>query len=604
MAQGEPFDPRPILATLPSLPGVYRMVNDAAEVIYVGKARDLKRRVSSYFHKRHANPRTLRMVEQVRHIEITITASEAEALLLEGNLIKSLSPRFNVLFKDDKSYPYILISRHPYPQIRLHRGSLNEGHDYFGPYPNAWAAREVINHLQRIFKLRTCEDSVFRNRSRPCLLHQIHRCSAPCVGAIAQADYQSDIDNARRFLAGKESEVLDALRREMAASSDALDFESAAAYRDRISLMQQVLSKQSVSSIRSRDVDVIAVYGDAEGAAVNLVMIRGGRHLGDKTFFPQNAEGADAQTVGEAFIAQHYADKPIPPVVVVNTPVDREGLSAELSARAGRSVQVVTRPVAERKAWLEGAANNARFALEQRRSQRSALGARVLSLQEALGLAHAPARMECIDISHTMGEATVGSCVVFEDGQPFKSDYRRYNITGITPGDDYAAMRNVLERRYRKLLGGEGKRPDLILIDGGRGQLNVAVAVMDELALADLPLVGIAKGEGRKPGLETLIFPEDGKNLHLPSDNPGFHLIQAIRDEAHRFAITGHRAKRSRARTQSVLEELEGVGARRRQKLLERFGGLRGVQNASVEDLAAVSGIGLALARKIYQQLH
>ena len=599
------FDLAAFLKTLPNQPGVYRMLNAAGEVIYVGKARDLKRRVSSYFQKTHDNPRTHLMVSQIARVEITLTGSEAEALLLEGNLIKGLLPRFNVLFKDDKSYPYIQLTAHPFPQIRLYRGMLDERHQYFGPYPNAWAAREVINHLQKLFRLRTCEDAVFRNRSRACLLHQIERCSAPCVGAIAQAQYGADIENARRFLGGHESEVLDDLRVSMQNASDALDFETAAHYRDRIALMQQVLSKQSVSSTtHGRDVDVIAIHRDAQAVALNLVMIRGGRHLGDKTLFPQNAEGVDEQTIVEAFMAQHYTDNPIPAVLITNAPLDQEGIAAMLGLRAGRTVHVVLRPHGERRAWLQGAQQNARFALEQRRAQQTAQGVRVAALQEALALAAPPLRMECFDISHTMGEATVGSCVVFENGQPFKDDYRRYNITGITPGDDYAAMRDVLERRYKKLMAGEGKLPDLLLIDGGSGQLNAAMAILGELGVRDIPIVGIAKGEGRKPGLEALIFPEAGKSLHLPMDHPGFHLLQAIRDEAHRFAITGHRARRGKARTHSTLEDVAGVGAKRRQKLLAQFGGLRGVQNASIEDLAAVAGIGLALARKIYQQLH
>lgn len=598
------FDHRAIIQTLPNTPGVYRMLNAAGEVIYVGKARDLKRRVSSYFQKNHISARTQLMVSQVNGIEVTLTASEAEALLLEGNLIKRFDPRFNVVFKDDKSYPYIQLSRHPYPQIRLYRGALDAQHQHFGPYPNVWAAREVINHLQRLFKLRTCEDTVFKNRSRACLLHQIERCSAPCVKAVTAEDYAADLRNAQRFLSGKESEVLDDLRRQMNKYSTAQEFEAAADLRDRIALMQQVLSKQAVSSTQARDVDVIAAYVSEEGAALNLVMIRGGQHLGDKTFFPNNAQGADAATICEAFIAQHYADDAIPRLLIVSDVQDQATTATLLSERSGHVVQVVCHPNGERRAWLMGAHKNAQFAFEQRRSQHSAQGARVTALQEALGLGMLPQRMECFDISHTQGEATVGSCVVFENGQPFKEDYRRYNITGITPGDDYAALRDVLERRYKKIMAGEGKRPDLILIDGGRGQLNQAISILTELGAQDIPMVGVAKGEGRKSGLETIIFPEAGKELHLAENNPGFHLIQAIRDEAHRFAITGHRARRAKTRIQSSLEAVGGVGAKRRQKLLAQFGGLRGVQNASVEDLAAVSGIGPALALKIYQQLH
>ncbi len=598
------FDIDAFLKALPNQPGVYRMLNVTGEVIYIGKARDLKRRVSSYFQKTHDNPRTRLMVSQVKKVEVTLTVSETEALLLESNLIKGFYPRFNVLFKDDKSYPYIQLSGHTFPQIRLYRGVLEGRHQYFGPYPNAWAAREVINHLQKLFLLRTCEDSVFKNRSRACLLHQIGRCSAPCVGARSREDYAIDLDNARRFLGGHESEVLDDMREAMEQSSSALDYETAAYYRDRVALMQQVLSKQSVSSAHGRDVDVVAVHQDHQGAALNLVMIRGGRHLGDKTLFPQNAEGADVKTIGDAFMAQHYSDNPIPPVIITNAPLDKETVAALLSERAGRTVHVVIRPHGERRAWLQGAEQNARFALEQQRAQRTAQGARVVALQEALGLSAPAMRMECFDISHTLGEATVGSCVVFENGQPFKEDYRRYNIGGIAPGDDYAALREVLERRYKKLLASEGKLPDLILIDGGRGQINTAVAILNELGMRDISLLGIAKGEGRKPGLEELIFPDAGKTLRLPTDHPGFHLLQAIRDEAHRFAITGHRARRGKARVHSTLEDIAGIGAKRRQKLLAQFGGLRGVQNASIEDLAAVAGIGLTLASKIYQQLH
>ena len=598
------FDLREFLKSLPHQPGVYRMCNAGGEVIYVGKARDLKRRVSSYFQKTHDNPRTCLMVSQVTSVEVTLTQSEAEALLLEWNHIKHFHPRFNVLFKDDKSYPYILLTDHVYPQIRLYRGALEARHRYFGPYPHAWSARQVIQHLQRLFRLRTCDDSVFRNRSRPCLLYQIQRCSGPCVGAIGEGAYGADLENARKFLSGQESEVLDALREAMNDASVALDYETAAHYRDRIALLQQVQARQSVSSVQERDVDVIAIVTEAGAVALNLVMIRGGRHLGDQTFFPQNSEGADPETVGEAFLMQHYAHHPIPPGIIVNALSDPALLSQALGAQAQRAVRVVCHPQGEGRAWLQGAEQNARFALEQRRAGHAAQGQRLAALQEALGLAALPERMECFDISHTGGEATMGACVVFEGGEPFKTDYRRYGITGVTPGDDYGALRFVLERRYRKLLAGEGKLPDLILIDGGRGQLNVALAVLADLGMRDIPMVGVAKGEGRKPGLEALIFPEAGKVLHLPPDHAGFHLVQAIRDEAHRFAITGHRNRRSRARNRSSLEEVAGIGAKRRQKLLTRFGGLRGVESASVEDIAAVPGIGMTLARKIYQQLH
>lgn len=598
------FDLKSYLASIPQLPGVYRMINGDDIVIYVGKARDLKRRVSSYFQKHHGSPRTAMMVSHVARVEVTLTRSEAEALLLESNLIKSLSPRYNVLFKDDKSYPYIMLTGQVHPQIRFYRGVFDPRNQYFGPYPNAWAVRETIGQLQKVFRLRTCEDSVFRNRSRPCLLHQIARCSAPCVGLISAEDYAKDVRHAKLFLEGKETEVMEDLTARMQAASDALDFETAAYCRDEISSLRRILSKQFVESTGGRDADVIAVHIDGALPVVNLVMVRGGRHLGDKSFFPSNADGVDQYAIGEAFIAQHYADKRIPPIVVTNGAEDSEALSRLLSEKAERTVLVVTQAIGERRTWLDMAVKNARLALAQRSAQETAQGTRLAAMQEALGLPAGPTRMECFDISHTMGELTVASCVVFEDGVAIKGDYRRYNITGITPGDDYAAMRDVLTRRYQKIAAGEGKMPDLVFIDGGRGQLNAAIAVMQEVGLPQLPLIGIAKGVERKPGLEELVFPDREHGLHLPADHPGLHLIQQIRDEAHRFAITGHRARREKARTKSSLEEIDGVGAKRRQRLLNRFGGLRGVLSASVDDLASVDGISRDLAEKIYRELH
>jgi excinuclease ABC subunit C len=599
-----PFDIKAFLASLPGLPGVYRMLNGADTVIYVGKARDLKRRVSSYFQKQHGSPRTAMMVSHVARVEITITGSEGEALLLESNLIKSLAPRYNVLFKDDKSYPYIMVTGQEFPQIRFYRGTFDPRHRYFGPYPNAWAVRETIGQLQKVFRLRTCDDTVFRNRSRPCLQHQIHRCSAPCVGYVSAEQYAKDIRHAELFLEGKESEVIEDLTQRMQTASEALDFETAAYCRDEIGSLRRILSKQFVESSGGRDADVIAVHCEGALPCVNLVMVRGGRHLGDKSFFPSNADGVDQYAIGEAFITQHYADKRIPPLIISNAIEDGEAIATLLAERAGRAVHVVTQPIGERRSWLEMALKNARMALGQRAAQQTATGLRLGAMQEALGLPPGPTRMECFDISHTMGELTLASCVVFEEGLAVKGDYRRYNITGITPGDDYAAMRDVLTRRYQKIAAGEGKMPDLVFIDGGRGQLNAAIAVMQELGLDSLPLVGIAKGEGRKPGLEELVFPGREEGLHLPADHPGLHLIQQIRDEAHRFAITGHRARRDKARTTSSLEDIAGVGAKRRQRLLNRFGGLRGVLAASVDDLATVEGIGRELAEKIHRELH
>jgi excinuclease ABC subunit C len=599
------FDAAPFLKTLTQGPGVYRMINQSGQVIYVGKARNLKRRVSSYFQKTHDNPRTRLMVAQIQAIEVTLTGSESEALLLESNLIKSLKPRYNVLFKDDKSYPYILVTGHAFPQIRFFRGAIAAGGNrYFGPYPNAAVAHEVVDHLQRLFRLRTCEDGVFRNRSRPCLMHQIGRCSAPCTGEITSQDYARDIAHALQFLQGQDVQLIDELRAEMEQASQLLDYERAGLLRDRIALMQQVLHHQAVSSTQARDADVVAVVQNAEGVALNWVMIRQGRHLGDRTFFPQNAAEESPEVVLESFLAQHYAQSAVPPLVLVNHAQLDPELEDWLSQRAGRRVQLLTRPQGERRAWVNAAEKNARFALEQHQALSSAQSTRLASLQEALGLEAVPMRIECFDISHTQGELPVGACVVFENGQPAKADYRRYNITGITPGDDYAAQRQVLERRYRKMIETSGKQPDLILMDGGLGQTRVALEVLEEMGLAGLTVVGVAKGEGRKAGLETLIVSEGNHTLQLAPDHPGFHLIQAIRDEAHRFAITGHRARRARVRNRSMLEDLEGVGPRRRQKLLTHFGGIKGLEGASLEDIAQVEGVGMVLAKKIWDFLH
>ncbi len=605
------FDPKPILTQLPNLPGVYRMKNASGEVIYVGKARDLKKRVSSYFQKSHPSPRTELMVSYIADIETTVTRSESEALLLENNLIKNLAPRYNVLFRDDKSYPYIMLTGREFPQIRFYRGSHNKPHQYFGPFPNSIAVRETIQHLQKVFLLRTCDDAIFAHRSRPCLLHQIGRCSAPCVGLVERENYARDVHNATMFLQGKENEVLDDLSRKMEAASKELEFERAAAYRDQIRSLQGVLSKQFVESGRQRDVDVICAIEKSAVWCVNLVMIRGGRHLGDKSFFPQNTQGADRETILQAFVQQHYAHQASPACVVLETAASFDELQDDLTQAAGRPIKLLTHPGSEAKGWLAMAHKNAALALEQRISSKSSQEQRLLAMNDALGLSGI-ARIECFDISHTMGEATVASCVVYDHGDMQSGEYRRFNITGITPGDDYAALRDALARHYRKLAeqdsGAEQseavKRPDLILIDGGKGQLSAAEAAMSELGLSDILMMGVAKGEERKPGLEQLIFPGAQKTLQLPSDHPGLHLIQQVRDEAHRFAITGHRSRRAKVRNTSRLEDLDGVGPKRRQNLLKHFGGLQGVLAASVDDLANVDGISLKLAEMIYNELH
>jgi excinuclease ABC subunit C len=599
------FDPKPILASLPNLPGVYRYLSAKGDVLYVGKAIDLKRRVSSYFQKNDQSPRIRLMLSQVADIQTTVVRSEAEALILENNLIKALAPRYNILFRDDKSYPYLVLSGHAYPRLAYYRGALDKQNQYFGPFPNGYAVRESIQLLQKVFKLRTCEDSVFEHRARPCLLYQIKRCSGPCTEEISTEQYRADVHNAVQFLQGKAHDLLADLDEKMRAAAGAWQFEEAAAYRDQIQALAKVQEKQFVSSNASEtDADIVACAVENGLVCVNLVMIRGGRHVGDKSLFPAHGEDYDAQTALEAFLAQHYLDRTIPPVIVCNSGSDNTTLVELLSAQAGRKIAIVSNPIAERRVWLEMALKNARLAIAQRLSLESTQLGRIEALQEALGLPDTAQRIECFDISHTMGEATVASCVVYDRLGMQPKEYRHYNITGITPGDDYAAMRQVLTRRYGKIAQGDGVAPDVILIDGGKGQIGVAVEVIEEVGLQDALLVGVAKGETRKPGLEQLVVPSRQQTLQLPRDSAALHLIQTIRDEAHRFAITGHRARRGKARVSSSLEEIEGIGAKRRQKLLTRFGGLQGVKAASVDELCQVDGINRALAEKIYQALH
>jgi excinuclease ABC subunit C len=597
----EPFDAKPLLAGLPNLPGVYRMLGEAGAVLYVGKAKDLKKRVSSYFQKTDLSPRIRHMVARIRDIQTTVTRTEAEALLLENNLIKGLSPKYNILFRDDKSYPYLLLSGHEYPRLGFFRGTPDRKNRVFGPFPHSLAVRESIQILQKVFRLRTCEDTVFANRSRPCLLHQIKRCSGPCVGLVSAADYARDAENATLFLEGKDNEVIAGLTARMEVAAEALRFEAAAVYRDQIQALAQVRAVQFVESRSSRDVDVIAAVARGGVACVYLTMVRGGRSLGGRAFFPTHGEEADPPALLEAFAGQHYASHPIPSALVMEWEV--EGLADWLSEQAGRRVQVVTHPQEERRVWLEMARKNAELALTTREGLRENQSNRLAALNEALA-EEGIARIECFDVSHTMGEATVVSCVVFDNGAMQPSEYRRFNVANPTPGDDYAALREALSRRYGKLAEGEGKLPDLLLIDGGKGQLHVAVDVLSELGLGDLPMVGVAKGVERKAGMEQLFLPGEVEPLRLPPDHPGLHLIQQVRDEAHRFAITGHRARRGKARTRSSLEDIAGIGAKRRQKLLQTFGGLRGVIDAGVEELARVEGISRELAERIYRELH
>ncbi|HXL75770.1 MAG TPA: excinuclease ABC subunit UvrC [Burkholderiales bacterium] len=586
------FDAKSFVAGLPNLPGVYRMLGARGEALYVGKARDLKKRVGSYFHKQASSPRILMMLSQVAGIEVTASRSEGEALLLENNLIKSLAPRYNILFRDDKSYPYLSVTGHEFPRLGFHRGAKERQNRYFGPFPHAYAVRESIQLLQRVFRLRTCEDTVFENRSRPCLLHQIHRCTAPCTGLISAGQYAEDVANAVLFLEGREDDVIRGLSDKMNAAADAQHYEKAAAYRDQVRALSRVQARQYVESNRGVDADVVACAIEGGIACVNLVMIRGGRHVGDRSFFPSNAEGATAGEVVAAFLEQHYLDQPLPALVVTSEPVELE------------NANVVNPSHGERRVWLEMGCKNAQLAIGQRVRDRATQEGRLQALREALGLPEGVQRIECFDISHTMGEAMVASCVVYDRQQMQKSEYRRFNIRDVTPGDDYAAMRQVLSRRYERVNAEAGKVPDLVLIDGGKGQVSAAKAAMVELGMNDIAVVGIAKGPGRKPGLEELIIESEARTLQLAPSHPGLHLIQAIRDEAHRFAIVGHRARRGKARTRSMLNEIPGIGAKRRQALIEHFGGLRGVQAAAIDDIAKVEGISRPLAERIYRHLH
>lgn len=663
MTKAHEFDPQLLseVTALPALPGVYRYFDAEGGVLYVGKARNLKKRVSNYFQKNHGGTRIGHMVTKIARMETTVVRSEAEALLLENNLIKTLNPKFNILFRDDKSYPYLKLTgaRAPvegegpaaavFPRIAYYRGAVEKKHRYFGPYPSAWAVKDTILLLQKVFRLRTCEDTVFNNRTRPCLLYQIKRCSAPCVGHVSPEQYALDTANAERFLQGQAQDILTELEKKMLVHADRLEFEQAAELRNQMSALSKVLHQQSMEIGGDKDVDILAVKVQGGKACVNLAMVRGGRHLGDRAYFPSHVENAtdvaaldaeiDADTrqaaqaeasgegaapappslagkslealVLEAFIAQHYIDVPVPPTLVCSEPVDKELMEA-LSAQTGTKVTAIHQPREQRRIWLEMAQKNAGLQLARLLAEQGSQQARTRALAEALDLPLDnldTLRIECFDISHTAGESTQASCVVFQEHKMVNSEYRRYNIEGITPGDDYAAMRQVLTRRYTRVAeaarNGEAKLPDLVLVDGGKGQVSMAREVFEELGL-DLGLIaGVEKGEGRKVGLEELVFADGRDKVYLGRDSAALMLIAQIRDEAHRFAITGMRAKRAKVRVGgSKLEDIAGIGPKRRASLLQRFGGIRGIASASAEDIATVDGISKDLAEEIYRALH
>jgi excinuclease ABC subunit C len=650
------------LAELPALPGVYRYFDAEGQLLYVGKAINLKKRVSSYFQKNHGGTRIGHMVGKIVRMETTVVRSEAEALLLENNLIKTLQPRYNILFRDDKSYPYLKMTGVPantkrpktasdavmlapqkpappvaaeFTRVAYYRGAVDKKHRYFGPYPSAWAVKEAILLMQKVFQLRTCEDAVFSNRSRPCLLYQIKRCSAPCVGHISAADYAQDVANAEKFLRGDAKEVMGSLEARMLAHSERLEFELAAELRNRLAALSNVLHQQSMDNVADRDVDILAVKVQGGKACINLAMVRGGRHLGDRPYFPAHVEDAigfvddEATTEGaptievqvlEAFLSQHYVDVPMPPTLVVSEPVGKDLLHA-LSEQVGFKVTAVHQPREQRRAWLDMAQTNAALQLARLLAEEGSQQARTRALTDALDLAVdnlEELRVECFDISHTAGEATQASCVVFHHHKMQNAEYRRFNITGITPGDDYAAMRQVLTRRYSKLAEalkeakqqgithtGTGRLPDLVLVDGGKGQVAMARAVFEGLGLDLSLIVGVEKGEGRKVGLEELVFADGREKVYLGSDSAALMLVAQIRDEAHRFAITGMRAQRAKVRVGGgQLEDIPGVGPKRRARLLQRFGGVRGVALASVADIATVDGVSRELAEEIYRALH
>ena len=614
------------IKTLPHKPGVYRYFDKSKTLIYVGKAGDLKKRVSSYFNKNNKGAKTNALVAVINSIEFTVTRSDTEALILENNLIKQFKPKYNILLRDDKSYPYIFLSSNQeFPRLEMHRGPKREKGRYFGPYPNAYSARNTLSLLQKVFPVRQCDDNYFKNRSRPCLQFQIKRCCAPCVDHISEEEYKQHVDNAELFLEGKENAAIDQLVSRMETASSNQDYEAAASFRDQITHLRRSQDNQFETS-DGADMDIIACIKKDEIACIDIFYIRNGRNLGNKTFFPKNTSGALTEDILGAFISQHYlADisqsdssdiveqkikpKYMPSHILINkTIADNDLIAQTLTQISGHKVNITKPARGEKTKWVTLAETNASVALDIHIANKATVLKRFEDLQNSLHLENLPQRIECFDISHTQGEATVASCVVFDSNGSINSDYRRFNIEGITEGDDYAAMKQAIQRRYKKVKAAEILKPDMLLIDGGKGQVTQAKEVLNELQIFDVKIIGVAKGENRKPGLETLIItnPDTGEYtaVHLPADSPALHLIQNIRDEAHRFAITGHRQRRSKSRTKSVLEDVKGLGAKRRQQLLKQFGGIQEVTRSSADEIARVKGISAELAQRIYDALH
>ncbi len=610
------FDAQQFLTHVSTRAGVYRMYDLQQNLLYVGKAKNLKNRLSSYFRKTGLSIKTQALVAKVQQVEVTITHTESEALLLESNLIKEHQPPYNILLRDDKSYPYIYVSnKDAYPQIVVHRGAKRKKGKYLGPFPSAGAVRDSLQFIHKLFKIRTCEDTYFSNRSRPCLQYQIKRCTAPCVGYISEKRYQADIDHAMMFLEGKSNQLIEDLVAQMEMAAEALDFEKAALSRDQIRMLQKVVEKQYISG-DDRDVDIVACYCNGAQACVQVFFIREGRNLGNRSYFPKLPEALSETEVLSNFISQYYlqqqgAQQQTSEIILSHPIDDMAVVQQAISERVGRKVRLTDQVRSDRARWISMAMNNAETALKARMNSRTGMLKRFEALQKVLQLDELPTRLECFDISHTMGEATVASCVVFTLEGAYKQDYRRFNIEGIEPGDDYAAMRQAIQRRYSRLKksanknaeDNDAKMPDILFIDGGIGQLRQAVEVMDQLQIDEVQLIGVAKGEGRKAGLEKLVFSDGRPDLYLPEDSIAFHLILNVRDEAHRFAISGHRAKRDKARRTSVLESIAGLGPKRRQNLIKHFGGMQGIKQAGVEDLAKVPGISRNLAQIIYDVL-